>query len=220
MKAATFHLLLDTAMEMIQHDGHVPSVAEVAARSKVSRATAYRYFPSRSALVTAVVDSSLGPVRRFVSSDSRRPGPRARAVREDLPALQGVRAADARRGRSSRSSSGRSSAPACSRRSRTGAATASRILEHALRAARAAAAGPGARPAAPRPLGRLRHRALHRAEGHLGPGRSRGRADRALDGRRPDRRGAARRRPAAAQPRAPARARRPSVADAASARGE
>ena len=70
VKAATFHLLLDTAMEMIKLEGHVPSVAEVAARSKVSRATAYRYFASRGALVTAVVDASLGPVRRFVSSEA------------------------------------------------------------------------------------------------------------------------------------------------------
>jgi AcrR family transcriptional regulator len=63
VKAATFRLLLDTAMELIRHQGRVPSVAEVAVRSKVSRATAYRYFPSRSALTTAVIDSSLGPVR-------------------------------------------------------------------------------------------------------------------------------------------------------------
>jgi len=63
VKAATFRLLLDTAMDLIKVDGHVPSVAEVATRSKVSRATAYRYFPSRGALVTAVVDASLGPVR-------------------------------------------------------------------------------------------------------------------------------------------------------------
>jgi AcrR family transcriptional regulator len=70
VKAATFHLLLDTAMALIKVDGHVPSVAEVAARSKVSRATAYRYFPSRGALVTAVVDTSLGPVRSFVSSEA------------------------------------------------------------------------------------------------------------------------------------------------------
>ena len=69
VKAATFHLLLDTAMELIRSGGHVPSVAEVAVRSKVSRATAYRYFPSRSALVTAVVGSSLGPVRSL-SSDN------------------------------------------------------------------------------------------------------------------------------------------------------
>ena len=70
VKAATFHLLLDTAMALIKQDGHIPTLAEVAARSKVSRATTYRYFPSRSALVTAVVDSSLGPVRSFASSEA------------------------------------------------------------------------------------------------------------------------------------------------------
>ena len=40
VKAATFKLLLDTAMALIRRDGHVPSVPEVAVRSKVSRATA------------------------------------------------------------------------------------------------------------------------------------------------------------------------------------
>jgi len=69
VKAATFPLLLDTAMTIIQESGHIPSVAEAAARSKVSRATAYRYFPSRSALVTAVIDSSLGPVRKLASAN-------------------------------------------------------------------------------------------------------------------------------------------------------
>lgn len=69
VKAATFRLLLDTAMTIIQESGHIPSVAEAAARSKVSRATAYRYFPSRSALVTAVIDSSLGPVRKLASAN-------------------------------------------------------------------------------------------------------------------------------------------------------
>jgi len=68
VKAATFRLLLETAMTLIQQGGHVPSIAEVAAHAKVSRATTYRYFPSRSALVTAVVSSSLGPVRAFTSS--------------------------------------------------------------------------------------------------------------------------------------------------------
>ena len=69
VKAATFRLLLDTAMEIIQRSGHIPSVAEVAVRSNVSRATAYRYFASRSALVTAVIDSSLGPVRALASDN-------------------------------------------------------------------------------------------------------------------------------------------------------
>jgi len=70
VRAATFHLLLDTAMEIIREAGHIPSVAEVAARSKVSRATAYRYFPSRSVLITAVIDSSLQPVRGYKSKAS------------------------------------------------------------------------------------------------------------------------------------------------------
>ena len=69
VKAATYRLLLETAMEIIRVGGHIPSVAEVAVRSRVSRATAYRYFPSRSALITAVVDSSLGPVRRLASDN-------------------------------------------------------------------------------------------------------------------------------------------------------
>jgi AcrR family transcriptional regulator len=67
VKAATFKLLLDTAMAIIHEAGHIPSVAEVAVRSRVSRATAYRYFPTRSALVTAVVHTSLGSVRSFSS---------------------------------------------------------------------------------------------------------------------------------------------------------
>jgi AcrR family transcriptional regulator len=69
VKAATYRLLLDTAMALIRTYGQVPSVAEVAMHSKVSRATAYRYFPSRSALTTAVIETSLGPVRILSSDD-------------------------------------------------------------------------------------------------------------------------------------------------------
>jgi AcrR family transcriptional regulator len=60
-------------MELIREAGHVPSVAEVAQRSKVSRATAYRYFTSRSALIAAVMDASLGPVREFSSTHADGP---------------------------------------------------------------------------------------------------------------------------------------------------
>ena len=67
VKAATWKLLLETGMRVIHQDGHIPSVAEVAVRANVSRATAYRYFPSRSAFITAVIDTSLGPVRSFSS---------------------------------------------------------------------------------------------------------------------------------------------------------
>jgi AcrR family transcriptional regulator len=65
VRASTFQLLLDTAMALIRSDGRVPSVAAMAQQAKVSRATAYRYFANRSVLATAVIDSSLGPVRRL-----------------------------------------------------------------------------------------------------------------------------------------------------------
>lgn len=71
VRASTFKLLLDTAMELIQQDGHIPSVAEVAVRSNVSRATAYRYFPSRSTLITSVIDASLGPVRSLAPDERK-----------------------------------------------------------------------------------------------------------------------------------------------------
>jgi AcrR family transcriptional regulator len=67
VKAATHRLLLDTAMALIQSAGHLPSVAEVALQAKVSRATAYRYFTSRTALINAVMERSLGGVRSFAS---------------------------------------------------------------------------------------------------------------------------------------------------------
>ncbi len=59
-------LLLDTAMDLVKA-GQIPSVSEVAAAAKVSRATAYRYFPTRSALIAAVIDLTLGPVRTWES---------------------------------------------------------------------------------------------------------------------------------------------------------
>jgi AcrR family transcriptional regulator len=57
-------LLLKEAGTILCH-GEMPSVAEVAARAGVSRATAYRYFPTRSKLINAVVEDSLGPVWRL-----------------------------------------------------------------------------------------------------------------------------------------------------------
>ena len=61
-RARTHRRLLAEAMALVQR-GRIPSVPEVAAKARVSRATAYRYFPSRSALVTAVVGEALAPVR-------------------------------------------------------------------------------------------------------------------------------------------------------------
>lgn len=53
--------MLDAAIGLMQ-SGLTPSVTGVAESAGVSRATAYRYFPSQAALVHAVVDEALGPI--------------------------------------------------------------------------------------------------------------------------------------------------------------
>jgi AcrR family transcriptional regulator len=65
VRARTRQRLLSSAMALVQR-GRVPSVAEVAQHSGVGRATAYRYFPSRSTLISAIVGESLAPVRSYV----------------------------------------------------------------------------------------------------------------------------------------------------------
>ena len=65
--ARTRRLLLQTAMEIVNR-GHVPSVSEVAEASGVSRATAYRYFPTQSRLIATITHYSLGPVRSWTST--------------------------------------------------------------------------------------------------------------------------------------------------------
>lgn len=62
----TRQLMLATATRMMQ-EGHTPSVTGVAEAAGVSRATAYRCFPSQSALVGAVVDHGLGPILSWQS---------------------------------------------------------------------------------------------------------------------------------------------------------
>ena len=64
-RGRVFRLLLNEAVRLVRR-GPIPSVAEVAQSAGVSRATAYRYFPSRSKLVSAVIAEALGPVRRAV----------------------------------------------------------------------------------------------------------------------------------------------------------
>ncbi|MEO7222609.1 MAG: TetR/AcrR family transcriptional regulator [Devosia sp.] len=62
----TRRLMLDTATRMMQA-GQTPSVTGVAEAAGVSRATAYRAFPSQAALVGAVVDEGLGPILSWSS---------------------------------------------------------------------------------------------------------------------------------------------------------
>jgi AcrR family transcriptional regulator len=64
-RGRTFRRLLAEAVALVRR-GRIPSVAEVAQSADVSRATAYRYFPSRSKLVSAVIAEALAPVRRAV----------------------------------------------------------------------------------------------------------------------------------------------------------
>jgi AcrR family transcriptional regulator len=64
-RGRTFKRLLDEAVTLVRR-GRIPSVAEVAQSAGVSRATAYRYFPSRSKLVSAVIAEALAPVQRAV----------------------------------------------------------------------------------------------------------------------------------------------------------
>lgn len=65
-RARTRKLMLETAIGLMQQ-GATPSVSDVAEAASVSRATAYRYFPSQSALVHAVVDEALGPILEWSS---------------------------------------------------------------------------------------------------------------------------------------------------------
>ncbi|ANJ96297.1 TetR/AcrR family transcriptional regulator [Serratia plymuthica] len=68
-RARTRKLLLDSAMVLFD-GGTFPSITELALHAQVSRATAYRYFPTQSALVAAVVAESLGPILEWQPTDN------------------------------------------------------------------------------------------------------------------------------------------------------
>jgi AcrR family transcriptional regulator len=65
--ARTRKLMVCTAVGLMQC-GKTPSVSDAAEAAGVSRATAYRYFPSQSALIEAVVDHALGPILEWDSA--------------------------------------------------------------------------------------------------------------------------------------------------------
>ena len=89
-RARTRRLMLDTASRLMQA-GATPSVSEVAEAAGVSRATAYRYFPSQAALVQAVVDEGLGPILTWRSTAARSAPPRRRIARYVDAAHRGLR---------------------------------------------------------------------------------------------------------------------------------
>jgi AcrR family transcriptional regulator len=90
-RARTGLLMLETAIRLMQ-SGATPSVSEVAEAAGVSRATAYRYFPSQAALVGAVVDEGLGPILTWAST-SRDPARRvAELIDTGLPRIEAFEA--------------------------------------------------------------------------------------------------------------------------------
>lgn len=62
-------IMHETAMRLMQ-SGIVPSVSDVAEAANVSRATAYRYFPSQAAMMQAAVDEALGPILTWESDSA------------------------------------------------------------------------------------------------------------------------------------------------------
>ena len=65
-RARMKRMMLDTAMKLMK-TGLMPSVSDVAEAAEVSRATAYRYFPTQAAMVQAAVDAGLGPIQEWES---------------------------------------------------------------------------------------------------------------------------------------------------------
>ncbi len=66
-RARTRRLMMETATSLMQ-SGVTPSISDVADAAEVSRATAYRYFPSQSALVEDVINEALGPILDWSST--------------------------------------------------------------------------------------------------------------------------------------------------------
>jgi len=67
-RARTRGLMMETAIRLMQN-GDTPSVSNVADAAEVSRATAYRYFPSQAELIQDVVEEALGPIIRWESTE-------------------------------------------------------------------------------------------------------------------------------------------------------
>jgi AcrR family transcriptional regulator len=86
-RARTRRLMLDTAIRLMQ-GGATPSISEVAEAAEVSRATAYRYFPSQAALVQAVVDAGLGPILTWTSASVDAEDRVAELIGTSLPRME------------------------------------------------------------------------------------------------------------------------------------
>jgi AcrR family transcriptional regulator len=79
--------MLRTAIALMQK-GQTPSVSDVAEAAEVSRATAYRYFPSQAALVHAVVDEALGPILSWRSTSEDAEARIAALLQDSMPRIR------------------------------------------------------------------------------------------------------------------------------------
>ncbi len=61
IKKRTYEHLIQIAIEALEQGNDI-SITELSNKCGISRATAYRYFPTKSDLVSAVVEQSLGPI--------------------------------------------------------------------------------------------------------------------------------------------------------------
>ena len=68
-RARMRRIMLDAGMRLMQN-GLIPSVSDVAEAAQVSRATAYRYFPTQAALIQAAVNEALGPILAWTSDSA------------------------------------------------------------------------------------------------------------------------------------------------------
>lgn len=67
VKKRTFEHLINTAINALD-EGNELTITELADRTGISRSTAYRYFPTQSDLISAVVENSLGPIFTWQSN--------------------------------------------------------------------------------------------------------------------------------------------------------
>jgi AcrR family transcriptional regulator len=85
-KARTRAALVEAGTQMLR-GGATPTVAEVADLARISRATAYRYFPTQEALLTEIANISpaVAPVEaRIARLNSDEPGERLRVLLDTL----------------------------------------------------------------------------------------------------------------------------------------
>ena len=176
--------MLETATRLMQA-GVTPSVSEVAEAAEVSRATAYRYFPSQAALVHAVVDEGLGPILTWQSASTDAERRVAELFDTAMPRIEAFEATFKAALKLSldqwaqRQAGTLGGEPQFTRGHRVELLKdAIAPLKGQLAAARIQAPGAGA-------VADVRRRSADRAEGHLGARQPRHAVGRAMGGRRP-----------------------------------